>query len=58
MKTHITGTRNGLRWPVAGEVKELPENEAVELITAGLAEPVADAKVERAVARKSESRKA
>ena len=40
MKTKIAGSRNGVRWPDAGEEKDLPENEALDLIAAGLAEPV------------------
>lgn len=59
MKVQITGTRNGLRWPVAGAEKELPEGEALDLIAAGLAEVVAEpVNPERAVARKTEKRKA
>jgi hypothetical protein len=57
MKTRLSGSRNGVRWPVAGETKELPESEALDLIAAGLAEPVAEQpKPEKATARKAEKR--
>lgn len=55
MKTRIAGSRNGVRWPEAGETKELPEGEAVDLIAAGLAEPV-KAEPTKATARKAEKR--
>lgn len=58
MKAHISGYRNGVRWPEVGEEKTLPDNEAADLCAAGLAEPVAEkAKAEKAVAPKSETRK-
>lgn len=37
MKVQLSGSRNGVRWPVAGTVIDLPENEALELIEAKLA---------------------
>lgn len=55
MKTQLTGSRNGVRWPVAGETKELPEGEALELIAAGLAEPV-KAEPEKRPAKRAEKR--
>lgn len=61
MKTHITGTRNGVRWPAPGGTVELPSGEANDLIAAGLAEAVPDEpKTEkRPAARKGvETRKA
>lgn len=60
MKLHLTGTRNGLRWPEAGETKTLPEGEALDLIRAGLAEAVAEPtpKVEKATPRKSTEKRA
>lgn len=61
MKTRIEGTRNGLRWPEAGGVVDLPVGEANDLVAAGLAEvvevPKAEKRVpERATARKAEKR--
>lgn len=64
MKIHITGSRNGVRWPQAGGVVDLPDNEARDLVDQGLAKPLAVAKkaaevvkkVERAVASKPEKR--
>lgn len=55
MKTHLAGSRNGERWPQAGETKELPDGEALDLIKAGLADP-AKAEPEKATARKAEKR--
>lgn len=57
MKTRIEGTRNAVRWPEAGGVVDLPDSEALDLVAAGLAEPVAEpVKAERAVAKKAEKR--
>lgn len=51
LKTQISGTRNGVDWPPAGTVVDLPEG--ADLVAAGLAvpadEPDAKAKVEAAV---------
>lgn len=60
MKLHLTGTRNGVRWPEAGETKSLPEGEALDLIRAGLAEVVAEEKpkVEKATPRKAAEKRA
>lgn len=52
MKTEILGTRNGVRWPKAGGEVDLPANEAVELLAGGLAEPVAEDRVEKRPAGK------
>ncbi len=57
MKTRIEGTRNGARWPEAGGVVDLPDGEAVDLLNAGLAEPVEADGPEKATAKKAESRK-
>lgn len=58
MKTHITGTRNGAYWPPAGTEIELPQGEATDLCTAGLAEPVAEPpQPQKAAAKKPETRK-
>lgn len=56
MKTRIAGSRNSVRWPQAGETKELPEGEALDLISAGLAEPVMSEPEKRPAARKPEKR--
>lgn len=39
MKVHVSGTRNGLRWPPVGDVVELPDSEGARLCAAGLAVP-------------------
>lgn len=61
MKTRIEGTRNGLRWPEAGGVVDLPEGEALDLLSEGLAERVEEtpevAKPQKATARKAENRR-
>lgn len=58
MKIKIAGSRNGVRWPPAGEVVDLPDGEAADLCAAGLAKPVAaPKKAEKAVAPKPETRK-
>jgi hypothetical protein len=57
MKIRIAGSRNGDRWPEAGSEVTLPDNEGADLCAAGLAEPVVEAKPEKAVAKKAESRK-
>lgn len=57
MKTRIEGSRNGVRWPAAGNVVDLPEGEAHDLIAAGLAEPV-QAEPTKATAAKPEKRTA
>lgn len=38
MAFQIAGTRNGLKWPVAGTAIDLPEGEALDLISTGAAE--------------------
>ena len=55
MKGRIEGTRNGVRWPEADTVIDLPEGEARDLISIGLAAPVA-AEPERATAPAPEKR--
>lgn len=60
MKIHITGTRNGLRWPPIGGEVDLPANEASDLVAQGFAEAVevkAKPAPEKAVALKPETRK-
>ena len=56
MKAGLTGTRNGEPWPDRGEVIDLPEQEARDLIHSGIAEPVVEDKVEKATAPKGEQR--
>ncbi|WP_332645114.1 hypothetical protein [Aeromicrobium sp.] len=56
MKIKIAGSRNGVRWPEAGTVLDLPEGEAVDLISQGVAVPVAEVKPEKAAAKKPEKR--
>lgn len=38
MKSRISGTRDGQDWPEIGEVVDLPDTEAVDLLNAGLAQ--------------------
>lgn len=45
MNVSITGTRNGVDWPKAGGVIDIPANEAVDMLNAGLAVAVKDAPV-------------
>lgn len=40
MKLSISGTRNGTDWPLAGQTMVVSAEEAVDLLNAGLAEPV------------------
>lgn len=40
MKASLSGTRNGVDWPRAGETVELPDDEAAKLCAAGMAEPL------------------
>lgn len=54
MKVQLSGTRNGVRWPEAGGVVDLPEGEAIALVEAGLAEP-SKAKPDKAVAPKAQT---
>lgn len=58
MLTRIEGTRNAVRWPEAGGVVDLPEGEANDLVTAGLAERVETPKAEKRVPEKATARKA
>lgn len=59
MKVHLSGTRNGVRWPAVGGDVDVTDGEAVDLIGSGLAEAVPEApKPERAtVKKKPETRK-
>lgn len=42
MTAHISGDRNGVPWPPAGQVIDLPDVEASEYCASGMAVPVAD----------------
>lgn len=57
----ITGARDGVEWPKVGELLQVPQEELDDLVRMGLARAVevkaAAVKVERAVARKPETRK-
>lgn len=55
MLTRIEGTRNQVRWPDAGTVVDLPNGEATDLVSAGLAVPVVE-EPRKATARKPEKR--
>lgn len=47
LKSHIGGFRNGVEWPPAGTIIEIPDHEAADLIAATYAEEApADATVE------------
>lgn len=37
MRTQIGGTRNGAPWPARGDVIDLPDHEAADMIAAGYA---------------------
>lgn len=37
---HLTGTRNGEEWPGYGQEVDLPEVEAQDMISSGMATPV------------------
>ena len=56
----ISGTRNGNEWPAPGELLEVGEDEAAQLIASRLArvpEKAPRPEPEKAVARKPETRK-
>lgn len=57
MKQHITGRRDGARWPAKGETLVVPDAEGADLCAQGIAEPVAEApQPVKATARKAEKR--
>ena len=58
IKGDLSGTRNGARWPRRGETIDLPPAEAAELCATGMAEPVEESRVERAVTSTPEKRQA
>ena len=49
MKADVSGSRNGEPWPPRGSTLELPDEEGASLCAAGIAEPVSEDKVEKAV---------
>lgn len=46
MIQHITGTRDGVEWPLKGGTIDLPDHEAADLIGAGLAKEATGEAVE------------
>lgn len=50
MVARISGTRNGMDWPAPGEMVDLPDNEAAQLVRAGLGKPAVAPEPETAVA--------
>lgn len=46
----ISGTRDGQEWPPRGSEVDLPDDEGLRLCAIGMARPVRDDPVERAVA--------
>ncbi len=57
MKIWISGTRNGVPWPVPGETVDLPDIEAAKLCAQGSAVPVVEDKTEQAAPEAAETRK-
>jgi len=57
MKEQILGTRDGVAWPPAGGVVDLPEHEAARLCANGRATPIVEDRVEKAVAPEPEKRR-
>lgn len=55
MKIRIAGSRNGVRWPEAGTVVDLPEGEAADLCSQGVAVPVVE-RPEKAARKGAEKR--
>lgn len=46
MKVSISGTRDGQDWPAIGEIVDLPNDEAVSMLNAGLVSAVESSKPE------------
>lgn len=57
MKVDVSGTRDGQPWPRHGEVVEVDDTEGASLCNAGMAEPVAEDKVEKATESEAEKRR-
>lgn len=49
MKADVSGDRNGRSWPQRGGEVDLPDDEGAALCANGMAEPVVEDKVEKAV---------
>lgn len=49
MAVSLSGTRDGADWPAIGETIDLPNDEAVGYLNAGICVPVEDDAVEAAV---------
>lgn len=49
MKVGLSGSRDGQAWPQIGEVIDLPDDEAVSYLNAGMVEPAPEDDVETAV---------
>jgi hypothetical protein len=52
LRTQFSGLRDGKHWPNRGEVVDLPDGEAVELLNAGHAVPVPAATPQTAALKK------
>ena len=52
MNTQLSGTRDGADWPAPGEVADLPDAEAADMIAAGLASTVEQATDRRKVEKR------
>lgn len=57
MKVAVSGNRDGKRWPPIGGVIDLPDAEAAQYCASGLADPVAEDKMEKAVPPQDEERR-
>ena len=55
MLADVSGTRNGKDWPKRGEVVDLPDDEAKDLITSRMAAEVGDKEAEAAVKAQNEA---
>lgn len=56
MKVTVSGTRDGEPWPAKGGIVDLPDDEAKQLLAAGMAvEPAAESDVEEATAPAAET---
>jgi hypothetical protein len=42
LKVQLSGTRDGVSWPAVGSVVELPDDEARDMLTSGVAGPLDD----------------
>jgi len=58
MLAEISGTRDGVPWPAVGDVCDVPDIEAAELVAAGYAETVAAAPKPSSVKKSAAAKKA